>query len=73
MTEERENQKGQAKGEPDVEGHGQHPVTTGTPDVEGHGQHPMIDDADPDETKTKTANDDDPDFEGHGQHPSQTP
>jgi len=58
MTEERENQKGNQAGEPDVE---------------GHKHHPMTEDSDPDEIKTKLANDEDDDVEAHSNHPSQTP
>jgi hypothetical protein len=52
MAEELQNQKGHQKGEPDVE---------------AHGQHPMIDN-DPDELKTKLANDEDDDVEAHKMH-----
>jgi hypothetical protein len=52
MAEELQNQHGAAKPEPDVE---------------AHGNHPMIDD-DPDELKTKLANDEDDDVEAHSQH-----
>jgi hypothetical protein len=62
MAEELQNQKGS-----------QHGHQTGEPDVEGHGQHPMTDDSDPDEIKTKLANDEDDDVEAHSNHPSQTP
>ncbi len=47
----------------------QHGSQTGEPDVEGHGQHPMTDDSDPDEIKTKLANDEGDDVEGHSNHP----
>jgi hypothetical protein len=85
MAEERESQKSHAKGEPDVEGHGQvgaqvgaqagaqAGAQSGEPDVEGHGQAPMTDDSDPDELKTKLANDEDDDVEAHGNSPQQVP
>jgi hypothetical protein len=56
MAEELENQKGSQAGEPDVE---------------GHKHHPMTDDSDPDEIKTKLANDEDDDVEAHKHHPKQ--
>jgi hypothetical protein len=60
MAEERENQQAGYQG-------------AGQPDVEGHSNHPRSDDADPDELKLKLANDeDDDDVEGHSNHPSQT-
>lgn len=52
MAEELQNQKNAAKGEPDVEGHSHHPMT----------------DSDPDELKTKLANDEDDDVEAHKMH-----
>ena len=79
MAEERESQKSHAKGETDVEGHGQVGAQVGAQsgapeaDFQGHGQHPMTDDSDPDEMKTKLANDEDDDVEGHANVPSQTP
>jgi hypothetical protein len=54
MAEERENLKGSQAGEPD--------------DVEAHKNHPMTD-SDPDELKTKLANDEDDDVEAHKHHP----
>ncbi len=62
MAEELENQKSSQQGH-----------QSGEPDVEGHGQHPMTDDSDPDEIKTKLANDEGDDVEAHSNHPSQTP
>jgi hypothetical protein len=44
---------------------------TGEPDVEAHKYHPMTDDVDPDEAKTKLANDEDDDVEAHKHHPKQ--
>jgi hypothetical protein len=96
MAEERESQKSHAKGEPDVEGHGQvgaqagaqsgapdvelhgqagaqAGAQSGAPDVELHGQAPMTDDSDPDELKTKLANDEGDDVEAHANNPAQTP
>ena len=43
------------------------------PDVEGHKYHPgATEDSDPDEAKTKLANDEDDDVEAHKNHPKQT-
>jgi hypothetical protein len=84
MAEERESQKSHAKGEPDVEGHGQVGAQigeqigeqvgaqSGAPDVEAHGQAPMTDDSDPVEIKTKLANDEDDDVEAHTNNPAQS-
>ena len=41
------------------------------PDVEAHKNHPVSEDSDPDEAKTKLANDEDDDVEAHKQHPKQ--
>jgi hypothetical protein len=56
MAEELQNQKGKQ---------------TNEPDVEGHKFHPMTDDSEPDESKTKLANDEDDDVEAHKHHPKQ--
>jgi hypothetical protein len=40
----------------------------GQPDVEGHAHFPKTDDSDPDEAKTKLANDEDDDVEAHKTH-----
>jgi hypothetical protein len=40
-------------------------------DVEAHKHHPMTDDTDPNEAKTKLANDEDDDVEAHKHHPKQ--
>ena len=43
------------------------------PDVEGHKYHTgATEDSDPDEAKTKLANDEDDDVEAHKNHPKQT-
>lgn len=57
MAEELQNAKGKQT-------HGQQD------DVEAHGNVPMIDN-DPDELKTKLANDEDDDVEAHKHHPHQ--
>jgi hypothetical protein len=59
MAEERENYKPSQAGRQE--------------DVEGHANFPRTDDSDPDELKTKLANDEDDDVEGHANVPSQTP
>jgi hypothetical protein len=57
VSEELENQKA---GLPDVEGH------------KAHGKaHGVTEDSEPDEAKTKLANDEDDDVEAHKQHPKQ--
>ena len=57
MSEELENQKA---GLPDVEGH------------KANGKaHGVTEDSEPDEAKTKLANDEDDDVEAHKQHPKQ--
>ncbi len=65
MTEERENLLGEQVGEQVGE-------QAGEPDVEGHGNAGRTDDSEPDELKTKLANDED-DVEGHINVPSNTP
>jgi hypothetical protein len=60
MAEERENQKSNQVGRSDEA------------DFQGHGQVPLTEDSDPDELKTKLANDEDDDVEAHSQHPHQT-
>jgi hypothetical protein len=62
MAEERENQAGYQVG-----------AQEGEPDVEGHGQAARTDDSEPDELKTKLANDEDDDVEAHANNPAQTP
>jgi hypothetical protein len=54
MAEELQNQKSKQTGQQD--------------DVEAHKHHPMTD-SDPDELKTKLANDEDDDVEAHKHHP----
>ena len=56
MAEELEHQKSKQTGQQD--------------DVEAHGNHPMTD-SDPDELKTKLANEEDDDVEAHKQHSKQ--